>query len=385
MRAWSWCGVAFSVASAACGGATPAPRAATRAKPPVVIEVERQIITKDFAISESALRRKAELALMAHQWQDAADDYDLLITSDVDGPHVEPYWMGLALAYEGLEQRDKASDAYRQVANRFPKSPDARTALIRASTLTAYLENWKALGEIADTLLARADIDDVDRVMGLGSRGLARIESGGDVAPAYKDVLDGLDLTKHFHFGGANVLPVAFAQLKFAEGEVRRVQADQIKFQNVTIDQFSQVFDDRGRAVLSAQAAYADAVRSTDPHWALMASDRVGEMYRAFHRDLMEIPPVAQAKSEYDKQVFYAFMHVRFRVILEKGMKQIEATLALGKRLHDTSLWMKRALEAKQEMEATLAEEKAELAKYPFTEETMTAVIQKMANEATHH
>jgi hypothetical protein len=107
-------------------------------------------------------------------------------------------------------------------------------------------------------------------------------------------------------------------------------------------------------------------------------------MYRSFHRDLMAIPPPPQVKTDYDQQVFYAFMHVRYRVLLQKGMKQIEETVDLAKRLNDDSLWTKRAIEAQKEMEDSLAEEKAELAKYPFTEDTMTAAIQKMIDEAAH-
>ena len=350
-------------------------------KPPVVPRVDRQIVTKDFVISESVLARNAELAFVARNWREAADDYELLLAADPQGPDVERWLMNLASSYEGLELRVKASDKYREIAERFPKTADARTALIRAATIAAYLESWKVLAEIANTLLARPDIDVVDRVVGLGARGLATIESGGDVSAALKDVLDGLDAAKQFHFGGSNVLPVAFAQLRFAQGEVLRAQEELIKFTNVSLDEFEDAFDRRGKGVLSAQTSYADAVRSTDPHWALMASDRVGEMYRAFHHDLMAMPPVPQAKTDYDKQIFYGFMHVRFRVILEKGMKQIADTIDLGKRINDQSPWMQRAVDAKKEMEGALADEKAELARYPFTEETMTAAILKMSQQ----
>ena len=63
-----------------------------------------------------------------------------------------------------------------------------------------------------------------------------------------------------------------------------------------------------------------------------MSGYRVGEMYRTLHHDLMMIPPNDKAKTEHDKQLFYGIMHVRYRVLLEKGNEMMKRTLALGEK-----------------------------------------------------
>jgi hypothetical protein len=237
---------------------------------------------------------------------------------------------------------------------------------VRAATLDAYLEDWGALGSIGDALLARGDIDDVDRIVALGARGLARIELGDD-AKASRDILDGLELGDQLHYGQRDVLPVAIAQLRFALGELRRIRSERIRFDPLPVN-FLDDLDARCAGLLQAQEAYGLAVRSIDPHWAAMSGYRVGAMYRELHRDLMQIPPPARSKTDRQKKIFYAFMHVRYRVLLEKGLREIEQTIALGDRISDSSAWLKRARDAKDEMQADLTAEQAQIDAMPFTE-----------------
>jgi hypothetical protein len=144
--------------------------------------------------------------------------------------------------------------------------------------------------------------------------------------------------------------------------------------------------DARCSLLLSAQGAFADAIRSVDPHWAEMSGYRVGEMYRRLHHDLMSIPPVAAAKTERDKQLHFGMMHVRYRVLLEKGIEMMQRTLALAEKTGDTSSWVKRTQDAKQEMLLALEDEKAQIARLPFTEEELQKALDilkaKMLKEA---
>ena len=56
-----------------------------------------------------------------------------------------------------------------------------------------------------------------------------------------------------------------------------------------------------------------------------------------------KIAPPPASKTEIKKKMFYAFMHVRYRVLLEKGLREIEQTIALGERIADSSAWIERA------------------------------------------
>jgi hypothetical protein len=351
---------------------------ATRAPaPPVTVEAQARIVTPGEVTTEAELATRAERALLEQRWADAARDYRTLFEADPSGPHAGEYLFDAGLALEGMQERARARDAYLDVASRFPDGPRARAALVRAASLDAYLEDWSALAGIGDRLLARGDLEDLDRVLALGSRGLARVELGEDL-PASADIHDGLDLADQLHYGERDVLPVAVAQLRFALGELRRVRSERLPMDPAS-DDFVAQLDHRCEGLLEAQAAYAQAVRSVDPHWAAMSGYRVAQMYRTLHHDLMQIPPPAASRTDRQKQIFFAFMHVRYRVLLEKGLKEVEQTIALGERTSDSSPWIARAREAKDAMLAALAEEKAQIARMPFTEDEVRKALDGLA------
>jgi tetratricopeptide (TPR) repeat protein len=340
------------------------------------IQTEERIVTANEVTTARELSLRAERALLEQRWDDAASALSLLVSAEPQSPNVPEWLMNLATAYEQAGARDKARSAVKRVYEEFPSAPQARPALLRAATLHAYLEEWPALEAIGDRILARSDVDDVDRIMGLGSRGLGRVEQGRDLL-ASPDILDGLDLADRTHYAAGNVLPVAVAHLRFALAEIRRVQSERIKFVPVP-DNFLDKLERRSTLLLQAQASYADTVRSVDPHWAAMAGYRVGEMYRNYHRDVADIPAPAQAKTEKQKQIFYAFMHIRYRNLLLKGITQLEQTIALGERIGDKSSWIERAKTAKVEMDKAIAEEKETIAKFPFTEEHVQKALEEL-------
>lgn len=353
------------LATASCARPHPAASPAS-----AVIQAQPRVVTPDEITTEAELSTRAEQALVEQRWRDAARDYGTLVSAEPNGPLVADYLFDLGLALEGCQERARARDTFLGLSRRFPEGPKARASLVRAATLDAYLEDWGALEGIGDSLMAQATAGDIERLVALGARGLGRVELGDDRA-ASQDILDGLELADRLHYGDRDVLPVAVAELHFALGELRRIRSERIQFTSLAPDfrdeDFLGPFDLRCAGLLQAQAAYAQAVRSIDPHWAAMAGYRVGEMYRALHTDLMRLSPQA-SKSEAKKKMFYAFMHVRYRVLLEKGLREIEQTIALGERTADSSPWIERARGAKQQMLAALDDERAQIAAMPFSE-----------------
>ena len=355
------------------------------AGPPTHIDAQPRIVTADDVTTEAELEARGERALLEQRWKDAADAYRLLLAADPTGPRASGYMFDLGLSLEGLEARADARDTFLDLARRFPQGPKARAALVRAATLDAYLEDWAALEAIGEELLARPDLEDLERIVALGARGLARAEQSAADATldlrASDDILAGLDLSDRFHYGERDVLPVAIAQLRFALGELRRIRSERIVFDPLPPD-FVASLDERCAGLLEAQAAYSQAVRSVDPHWAAMSGYRVGEMYRHLHHDLAAIPPPATSKTERQKQIFFAFMHVRYRVLLDKGLREIEQTVALGERTQDSSSWISRAREAREEMQAALADEKAQIGTMPFTEAEIATALDRLGKRA---
>jgi len=361
---------------AGCGAAAPQP---ATPPPPKQEQTQNQIISNKTEGTARELFAKGEQAVANQKWQEAVDAFTALLLAEPNDPHAADAIYDLAFAQENLGDRDSARTRYRELVTRFPDDKNARQALQREANIDAYLENWTALGEAGSLLLARKDADDIDRMTGLGARGLSRINAGDETA--IKDINDGLDLADTLHYGALGRLPVPVAQLRFGLAEVRRVKSEKIKLMPVTPD-FVMKLELRCTGLLDAQAAYADAIRSVDTHWAAMSGYRVGEMYRTLHHELMSIPPTELAKTESDKQLFYGIMHVRYRALIEKGIEMMNRTLALAEKTQDSSSWVKRAQDAKTEMEAALVEEKAQLAKMPFTEKEVEAALELMKKKA---
>jgi tetratricopeptide (TPR) repeat protein len=341
--------------------------------PPTPTAVPAQIFSPKTEGTAKELFARGETALLAQRWREAADAFEALLAGEPDGPNTPAALLDLGLADEGLDQREKARDRYHELATRFPRDPNARTALANACAIHAYLEEWPALVDTATALFTRADIDDVDRMTALGARGLGEVELG-KIDLASTDIENGLDIVERNHYGALNRLPVPAAQLRFALGELRRARSEAISL-SPPGDDFLAKMDARCSLLLSAQNAYADAIRSVDPHWAEMSGYRVGDMYRRLHHDLMEIPPVAKAKTERDKQLHFGMMHVRYRVLLEKGVEMMHRTLDLATRTADTSAWVKRTEDAKAEMERAIEDEKAQIAALPFNEDELRRAL----------
>jgi hypothetical protein len=351
------------------------------------VNASNQIISTRVEGTAKELRARGEHALLEQKWQEAVDAFEALLQGDPTAANDPQVLYDLALAYEGVGDREKARARYREVVRRFPDDPNARSALAREVSLDAYLEDWTALGDAGESILARKDLEPADKMLGLGARGLARI-TAGDEAGATKDVRAGLDIVEETRFGMTGQLPVAAAMLKYADGEIKKAKSEKIIL-NPPPPDFVNQLEMRCALLLQAQSDYADAIRSVDLHWAAMSGFRVGQMYRTLHQHLMMIPPTEKAKTDSDKQLFYGIMHVRYRALLDKGIEMMKRTIALGQKPEMQGVavaWIKRAESAKAEMELALEDEKAILKTFPYSEETLEKTLEimkkKMADDA---
>jgi tetratricopeptide (TPR) repeat protein len=377
MRRISWVGIIVGIGGVAgCGGAS----LNVVQPPPTNVVATNQIIGTRAEGTAKELLAKGERALLAQRWQEAVDAFEALLAGDAAAANDPQVLYDLAVAYEGLGEREKARARYREVVRRFPEDPNARNALVREVSLDAHLEDWKALGEAGDMILARKENDAAEKMLGLGARGLSKIQAGEETA-ATRSIQQGLELMDETRYGATGQLPVAAAMIKYANGELRKYRSEKISI-NPPGPDFLTKLEMRCSFLLEAQSSYADAIRSVDPQWAAMSGYRVGEMYRTLHHDLMLIPPTERAKTEHDKQLFYGIMHVRYRVLLEKGMEMMKRTLALGEKTGAGAAWMQRAETLKTEMDTALEEEKAMIAKFPFTEEELAKALEIMKKKA---
>ena len=185
------------------------------------------------------------------------------------------------------------------------------------------------------------------------------------------------DIIERERFGEAGKPPMELAVVWFALGEVRRKKSEQIKFVPVPPN-FSEILERRCQGLLDAQRAYTDAMRSLDARWTAMAGYRLGQLYQDLYHDVMRIPPPAKADNLRKKQLFEGAMRLRYRVLLEKGLDMMNGTVRMSDRTGESSAWVSRAREAQRTLELALQDEKAALAKMPFTEDELRAELEAL-------
>lgn len=349
-----------------------------------VVVPETKITTDSPALEPEAIDAKfnaASATLLREEWDAAAKAFDELVAADPKGDSAAPSLYNAGMAYAGKGDLKTAAARFRASAELDPKAPTAKLAWIRTSRMNAYLENWEELELVADQLASRTDLSVLERIEALGAKSLSLIERGR-VDEAYTVIVKARNEIEDRRLGEAGTPPLELAQVAFALGEIRKTKSEKLLFDPMPAD-FGAVLEERCTGLLDAQAAFTEAMRSNDAHWSAMAGFRVGQLYQNLHRDVMKVPAPSKTATVKSRQLWEGAMRLRYRVLLEKGLKMMEGTVTLGERTGESSLWIKRAREAKLELETALALEKEALANLPYTEEELKKVLEDVKKKPT--
>jgi hypothetical protein len=284
------------------------------------------------------------------------------------------------IAWEQAGDRDRALARFQSAMKAASDSAEeGKLAGLRVLRLLEYLERWSALSTTADVLLARSDLRDGERLEVLGAKALAIVEVG-DADSAEKFIAKGRDIVEALGLGRSGRLPRGATEIAFSLGEMRRLRSERIRFVPLPTD-FAAALEQRCQGLLDAQNAYTDAMRSFDPHWAAMSGFRIGELYDHLYRDLMDVAPPEAAGTEEQKMLFQGAMRLRYRVLLDKGLKMVDHTLLLAEKTGEASAWIDRAREAKERIEHALREQQALLASLPYSEHELERALQELAKK----
>jgi tetratricopeptide (TPR) repeat protein len=352
------------------------------AQPKTPTQTVEPIVVRAYSTDELLMElERARSLLLVEKFEEASDALDRLRAQATDPAIVAAAAYHAGLAFEGLGNRQTAFERFRLVAESFGEQAIARNALVRMTRLLGRFERWAELGATADRLLARADLPVMDQLEARGAKALALVETG-DVDGASVYAGKAIALIDEHGFGRSGQPPVQVAQVSFAEGEIRRLRSEAIKLLPVS-PQFGERLEARCQALLDAQSSYSDAMRARDGHWSAMSGFRVGQLYTDLHAEAMTIPPPEKAKTLKQKQLFEGALRLRYRILLEKGLKMMDATVRLGDRTGEDSEWVGRARESKRALEQALADEKRALSKLPYTEDELKKGLESLKARAT--
>ncbi len=366
------CGAAPGMAR---GPATPVAHAETRP-----VEVAAVVVSPYSDLELAQQFEQARTLLLRESFREAAERFDRLVRLAPDGETTPPSLYNGALAHEGLGERLAAVERFQTLLQRFPEHVESRGAPFRLSRLFAYLERWGELSTNADRLLALKDPSVLEAIEAHGAKALALAEQD-QIDEAAREVGLARDLIEQHRLGESGKPPLELAQASFALGEVRRKRSEKIGFDPLPPN-FVEVLEQRCQGLLDAQSAYTDAMRSFDAHWSAMAGYRVGQLYQQLHRDVMAIPPTTKSDTLKKKQLFEGAMRLRYRVLLEKGLKMMEGTVRIGTRTGEDSAWVHRAEEARHDIELAIEDEKRALSKLPYTEAELQEALDLLRKKA---
>ena len=353
---------------------------ARAAAPPVVasrpIEVAPIVVSPYTGAELAALFAKARAALLAEDYATAAPLFERIVRLAPNDDTAPPSLFNAGVAREGLGERGDALSRYDDFLRRFPDDLMARSAKLRRMCVLADLERWPRLDAETADVLAWKDLSVLEAVEAGGLAGLALVEQD-KLDDGERAILKARDLVDEHRLGEAGKPPVEVATVSFALAEVRKKKSEAITFVPVPAD-FPVQLERRCTGLLDAQRAYTDAMRSLDAHWSAMSGYRVGQLYQQLHHDVMAIPAPANAGTDARRQLFEGAMRLRYRVLLEKGLKMMDATVKLGERTGESSAWTERARAAKVDLEHDLDLERAALKKLPYTEDELKTALESL-------
>lgn len=310
------------------------------------------------------------------QYAQAAEIFERVLRFSPDGITAPPSMLNRGIAHDGLGERERGILRYQAFLNKWPEHPLAKLARIRMARSMAYLERWPELLETASAIASMPGLTALESIEAGGMASLALVMQNR-FEEASRAVMKARDLIEERHLGESAVLPYELAVVYFALGEVRRTKSEAILFKPVPPD-FTSALEKRCQGLLEAQNAYTETMRANDSHWSAMAGFRMGQLYERLHQDLVGIEPPSNAQTLKQKQLFEAAMRLRYRVLLEKGLRTMEAVVNMGKRTGESSAWINRAKEAQQKLEQALSDEKTALSKMPFTEDEIKRELERM-------
>lgn len=335
---------------------------------------------------------RGKLLLSAGKSKEARVLFDRVVAAEqAEGSATTP--LGRAAAYnaalasEALDVRE-ARDRYRKLALAAPDTTDAIDANLRRARMDVEIEDYEDLGKAASALLGRADLGEHDRAEAFAYQALAAIRAG-DLPTATKVIAQATKILDRKGPSGEDLPtpPHNAAAVHFARGELIRAESLAIVFVPkdggpVASSEFPAKMEARCQKILDAQDAYIDAINTKEVHWAVRGGLRVASMYIALHDDVLAIPPPKSADSDKKKALFRGAMRLRYRILLEKGLSTLEHTLNLEKAVGAKGAWLEQARKSKATLDQQLAEEKAEIAKLPYTEAELQKAFDDLAGKS---
>jgi len=267
------------------------------------------------------------------------------------------------LAWRQLDRWDLALERFRQLAEGYT-GPDANEASFFVAEALYRLGRHPEARALLDRLAARTDLEPAQHVRALTQRGVVELEDG---EPQIAERSLQLAISAWQAAEQRERLEDAYpAKARFYLGEVYRSYFEALRLDPSSTgeDALGKQLEEKAQLLLAAQNHYLRAVRAGDAAWAVAAGARVGELYDALYRQLVEAPLPAALDEEHAR-VYRDELRGRVRVLVTKAIVAYEETLSAARRAGVDNAFVPRTEEALARMRRILADDDARSAAEP--------------------
>jgi tetratricopeptide (TPR) repeat protein len=356
---------------------SPAQATSTESATPTIITADGEVGTA------SQIFNRALDAMKKDDYASARRLFDIVARAESATTPATPFFVSAsfdaALCSENLGEIRDARDRYRALSKRgdVASRKDGLDSELRWARLASDLEDYTDLAESSKILLARSDLNAGDHAEVLALSALTMIQNG-DFSHADSTLASALDVVSPPDGSvPAEVSPQNRGAVFFARGDAIGARASAIKFVPVPND-FGQKLEERCDKLLKAEDQYIEAIRTKDIRWTVRAGVRVASQYTSLHDDLIAIPAPITAKNQDDIDLFRGAMRLRYRILVTKGLDTLSRVVRNFEAAASQTMWFDHAKKAMMTLQNQLAEEKAELAKLPYTEKQLQQALDAM-------
>ena len=287
------------------------------------------------ALDSSEVFERAYTAFSARNYDEASENYDLIIKYFEDSRFYLPSLYNAGLSYERLERWEEAAQRYRLVIEKFPDKPDARDAYYRLAAAEEQLGRYEQVVELMTNVLLRPELTTFDRVEAHVRRanGLLELKQLEEAVNGFATAIDiNDDAPPEQRLQGNSHLLV---QAYFGMGRAYHLEVSGIKLV-LPPERMGEDLKEKADLFLRAQSSYIKALSYHHPHWSMAAGYMIGRLYEDFYSDIFEAEIPDDLSSE---AVGFYFDELRkqIRPLMVRAVQVYEKNLSLSRRIGTTS------------------------------------------------
>ena len=344
---------AFLFAGCAHGPATPATNK---------VELDPIVITAGKGHDELDARTDGQLFddgavyFRSQKYAEAARHFDKLVTAHPSSPQLLPALYNAGLAHQRLGHFQEALDRFLELLRRDPQGRDATDAQFQAALCEYRIGKKQEAGDRLHALGQRTDLSPQRRAEALVQEGVCRFETG-QRAEGEQLFRGSVKLLEEASVRDA-VEPGLLAQAEFWLGETYRAHFLEARLDPATMDQekLGEAIENKAQFLMSAQGHYLRAIRKNDGEWATAAGYRVGELYEAFHDELVKAP-LPRGLDPDQASLYRLELRGKVKVLMGKAIQIYEQTLAAAQRTGASNDYVAKARLALERVRKLLAED----------------------------